>query len=189
MTSRSEIPDTASGHGHLDTHVDAEPAAPMPTTISPDADERPSARPASSSAILSTVGRVAVLLMRAQTYQHLTMAEFKARIMPAIVAGQFLIAGKRPNAGGMAVPVGAVLWARVSMDVDVRLQTEKTAPIKLAPEEWSGGDIIWITESVGEAPVVKAMIAQLLGDAWKGRTVRHCGFGDGGRIVQTLAEA
>lgn len=127
--------------------------------------------------------------MRAQSYQSLTMADFKSRIMPAIVAGQFLIAGKRPNADGIVVPVGALLWARVSVEVDARLQAERTGRIKLAPGEWTGGDVIWITESVGETPVVKGMIERLIGDAWKGRTVRHCTFADRDRIVQTLAEA
>ena len=79
--------------------------------------------------------------------------------------------------------------ALLPAEVDARLQAERTGPIKLAPGEWTGGDVIWITESVGETPVVKGMIERLIGDAWKGRTVRHCTFADRDRIVQTLAEA
>jgi len=142
-----------------------------------------------SPRILSTVGQIVVLLMRSQAYQNATLGDLKPRIMPPIIAGQYSIAGKRGDADGLVVPVGGLLWARVSAEVDARLSADPTAPLKLSPVEWTGGDIIWITEAVGEAPIIKEMMGRLLGGTWKGRTVRQQLKGDRGMLVFTHATA
>lgn len=183
MTSGSQISKDGSGDGKSDMGVQSPQQSPgIPR-------ERNAGASSVSQQILSTVGRLVVLMMRSQAHQSTTLADLKSQIMPAVIAGQYSIVGKMRDADGFAVPVAAVIWARVSGDVDARLSADLAHPIKLTPKEWTDGDVIWIVEAMGEAPIVKGMLERLVGDTWKGRTVRLRANSDRGIVVQTLATA
>ena len=71
-----------------------------------------------------------------------------------------------------AVPVALVLWARVSAEIDARLSAAPRHPIRLHPNEWQSGDVIWIIDAVGEPKAVQQCVDALAKMAFQGKQVR-----------------
>ena len=85
------------------------------------------------------------------------------------------------------MPAAIVLWASVSAAVDKKLSENVNAPIKLRPDEWKSGDILWLIEGIGDGRVVSEILKQLGETAFKGREVKLRARGkDGKNAVSTL---
>jgi hemolysin-activating ACP:hemolysin acyltransferase len=148
-------------------------------------DEQQRKRRAARRATIA-FGQVVGLMARSKVHGRVPVAELEWLVAPAIRSGQFLMAGKRVRSRGMVLPVSALLWARVSDDVDKEL-TETAKPVRLAPKAWTSGDHIWLVEAVGEQKVVPQMIAQLGQTVWKGKTVKvRSRDADGTIVVRTI---
>ena len=52
------------------------------------------------------------------------------------------------------------------------LPSQAGEPIRLSPEEWNSGDIVWVVASVGEGRVLSEMLKQLSRRDWAGKDVR-----------------
>ena len=44
--------------------------------------------------------------------------------------------------------------------------------MRLKPDEWKSGDILWLVDAVGEGRIVEAMLKRLVATEWKGREAR-----------------
>jgi hemolysin-activating ACP:hemolysin acyltransferase len=83
--------------------------------------------------------------------------------------------------------LGAVLWARVSAEVDKRLAAQPGETIRLAPREWASGDIVWVVASAGDG-VLSEMLKRLSIKEWAGKEVRiMVRAKDGKPMVASLA--
>jgi hemolysin-activating ACP:hemolysin acyltransferase len=120
----------------------------------------------------TTFGEIVTLLMRSQEYKAFPLGELEALVVPPLVKGQVSVATAQSKTNGMALPVGAILWARVSPDVSRRLTAEVGKPVRLAPEDWQSGDIIWVVASAGEGRVLSEMLKELSRRDWAGKEVR-----------------
>ena len=138
-------------------------------TIDPDEYKR---RTAASRGVSTSLGEIVGLLMRSRTHRFNMLAELEWMVLPAISTRQFRVAEGTSQEAGFVAPVAAVLWASVSADVDQRLSQAIEQPIKLKPEEWSSGSIVWIVEAVGEQRAVTAMLQHLKQNELKDFTVR-----------------
>jgi hemolysin-activating ACP:hemolysin acyltransferase len=151
-----------------------------------DADEL-KRRPAVSREFSTRVGEVVSLLMRSRLHRFSLLAELEWMIMPAIAARQVRIVEGFSQETGLVSPVAAILWASVSPEIDQRLNQAIDQPIKLKPEEWRSGDIVWIVEAVGEPRVVAASLQHLKQNELKDRVVRmRVKGGDGKPAVGRL---
>src|SRR5262249_43714026 len=56
-----------------------------------------------------------------------------------------------------------------SREVDQRLTADLNTPIKLGPQEWTSGDIVWIVDAVGDERVIGPMLQGLVQTAWQGK--------------------
>ena len=130
------------------------------------------------------------VLMRSDHYKHYTLADLEWLIVPPMLAGQYRIGEAKPKTG-IGVPVAVALWASVSADVDKRLTEIGNAPMRLRPDEWASGDILWLAHAAGEPRFVRDVVKQLNETTFKGREVKFRGFSkDGKPEVQLLrAEA
>jgi hemolysin-activating ACP:hemolysin acyltransferase len=100
------------------------------------------------------------------------------------------VAEAKMQEDGLAVPVAAALWASVSAEVDRRLSSELEKPMRLRPDEWRSGDILWLISAVGEARMVPQFLKQLERTAFKGRDVKLRTRGrDGKTMVELLGKA
>lgn len=75
----------------------------------------------------------------------------------------------------------------VSVDVDRRLTENLAVPIRLRPDEWRSGDILWLVDAVGDGRVVQQFVIQLAETALRGRNVKCRRLGPNGMMeVQCL---
>jgi cytolysin-activating lysine-acyltransferase len=91
---------------------------------------------------------------------------------------------------GLVAPVGAALWAVVSAEVDRRLSTQLDQPIKLAPNEWRGGNIPWLVAVAGDARVINPTLQKFRETVLKGSPLKlRAKDKDGREAVRTLSAA
>jgi hemolysin-activating ACP:hemolysin acyltransferase len=162
-------------------------SAASATPKSPSAEE--TQRRAIADARLSIgFARIVSVLMRSPLHKHFSLADLEWLVLPPLLTGQCHVveAKAQPNAAG--VPVAVVFWASVSPEVDKRLSENLNAPIRLRPDEWKSGEILWLVDAVGDARVVTAVLKQLNEGALKGKQVKMRARGQDGKLLQrTLA--
>ena len=169
--------------------VSARPASPAQSQPPPQlaADELQK-RAAASKQQMAAFGGIVSVLMRSPQFREQRLAELEALVVPAVVNNQYLLAEAQSKASGFVVPVGAVLWASVSAEVDRRLSENLDQPFKLAPNEWRSGDIGWLVVVVGDSRVINPMLKQLQETVLKGRPLEIRGKGkDGKEVVGTYS--
>ena len=136
-------------------------------------------------------GEVTALLMRSPGHKHYSLADLEWLILPAVLSNQFALAGAKAKSNtAMTVPVGVALWARVSEDVDREITANLDRPLRLRPDQWSSGDILWLIDVVASAEVGRALIGQLSRTVFAGKSFKmRVADADGNRTVRTLQGA
>ncbi len=117
-------------------------------------------------------GGIVVVMMHSPAYQGYTLADLKWIVLPAVISGQYSLAQARVKETGDVKPVGVVLWAAVSDEVDRRLTTDPQASVRLAADEWRSGTNLWIVEGIGERTIIAGQIRRLREKEWRGRPVK-----------------
>ena len=134
--------------------------------------------------------QIVSVLMHSPHYKHYTLADLEWLVVPPLLAGQFSLAEAKGQADGPSFPVAVALWASVSRDVDQRLTENPVAPIRLRPDEWRSGDILWLVDAVGDGRIVPQFLKQLAETVLKGKDVKVRRLGaDGKPAIQTLSAA
>lgn len=171
--------DTAASAAPNGAAEPIETSAAKPDTSSPavatgaapvvlDAEEAKK-RAAASKRMAASFGEIALLMSRSPAEQHFALRDLDWLVAPAVSLGQFALAEAQSKTNGLVVPVGAVLWALVSAEVDQRLSAQEAGPIRLAPSEWRSGDIPWIIHTVGEPKILGGLMEQLTKTVFKDR--------------------
>ena len=57
-------------------------------------------------------------------------------------------------------------------DVDKRLSEQLDEPIRLTPEEWRSGDILWLVDAIGDDRAIAGLVQDLRTKEWKGKPVK-----------------
>jgi hemolysin-activating ACP:hemolysin acyltransferase len=128
--------------------------------------------------------------MRNPMHKHLALADLEWLVLPPLLTGQFSVAEVKSKDGRTRFPAAIVLWASVSADVDKRLSEGLRSPIRLRPDEWKSGDILWLIEAVGDPRVLARLLKQLSERAFGGKDIKVLARGDQGKvIVQSLHAA
>ena len=152
-------------------------AVPLP---SPALDEKAQAFWRGKLAAANFANAVA-LFLRSPAHRHYTLADLEWCLLPALGLNQFMVAeAKLPD--GQAMPVALVLWARVSEEVDARLSAAPRYPIRLHPNEWRSGEVIWIVDAVGEPKAVQQCIDGLAKTAFEGKQFKMLKFQTGSAV-------
>ncbi len=68
----------------------------------------------------ASFGEIVTLLMHSAGDKHRSLVDLEWLVVPAVARGQFALADAQSKESGAVAPVGAVLWALVSEDVDKR---------------------------------------------------------------------
>ena len=98
------------------------PISSLPTTPANLTSQRgPLANATVSQRVSVAVGDCIRILGDSDRHRHLSLANLEPLVMPAVTTGQFAIGEAREEATGFTRPVGLVIWASVSSDVDRRL--------------------------------------------------------------------
>jgi hemolysin-activating ACP:hemolysin acyltransferase len=137
------------------------------------------------SAIRQSVAfaQIVTVLMRSPRYRHYSLGDLEWLVIPALTTGQWRVVGAQSKQNGVSVPVAVALWARVSAEVDKKLSENLHVPIRLRPDEWQSGDILWLVDAVGEPRVVPQLLKQLLETSFKGREAKVRAAGEDGKVT------
>jgi cytolysin-activating lysine-acyltransferase len=133
--------------------------------------------------VTPALGKIIAVLMSSPRHRALTLEAILNHMMPCVAANQFLVADAKMGEGDATAPVGLVLWASVSGDVDRRLSADPSRPLILAPKEWRSGDIPWVIEAVGPPKLIEAMLKQLVEGPLKGKPIKFRRKGESGQPV------
>jgi len=150
------------------------------TPVQPEATAAPEVAPALapeamknaaavSKAVMAAFGEIVTVLMRTQEHRGKSLSDLEWLAIPAVTTGQFALAEAQSKINGMMAPVGLILWASVSPEVDARLRSELASGLTLKPNEWKSGDVLWVVEAVGDPKILHAMIQRTAQNEWKGR--------------------
>jgi hemolysin-activating ACP:hemolysin acyltransferase len=184
----SAAPPTSSGAA---MQPSAKPQTAAQADQAPDlAPEELKRRAAAIKLVSAAFGQVVSVLMRAPHYKHYSLADLEWMVVPPLVTSQFSIVEAQSRKNGMSAPVCVVFWANVSAEVDARLSASPGEPIRLKPNEWRSGDILWVIDAIGDARAVTAVLKRLRENEWKGRAVKiRTRTKDGKAVVRVLDAA
>jgi cytolysin-activating lysine-acyltransferase len=127
-------------------------------------------------------GEIVTLLMRSPAEKHHSLADLEWLVVPAVARGQYALAEAQSKETGATAPVGAVLWALVSEEIDKRL-SDLSVPVRLKPNEWRSGDIPWIIQVSGDMKILGGLIQQLSQKTFKNRQPKMRVRGADGKVT------
>ena len=163
---------TAGAHKEAVPHPSGQSLATSPAAETPSGGPH-GRRPVQEGAV--AFAKIVSLLMRSPHHKHYSLADLEWLVLPPLASGQFCIMeAKAAGSSEIGVPVGVALWASVSPEVDQRLTaiTQPGTTLRLRPDEWRSGDILWLIEAVGDQRVMPGLFKQLSETKWKGREVK-----------------
>ena len=73
---------------------------------------------------------------------------------------------------GARAPVSAVTWAHVSAEVDQRLSDPTLPSLRLKPDEWRSGDILWLIDAVGDGNAIPHLLQRLYEGPFAAREIK-----------------
>lgn len=134
--------------------------------------------------VQAQVADVVGLMMRSERHRHYSISDLEWMLLPPLTLNQLLISYARPGAkpaadagAGEQAPaekgeqtpqaplmaVAMVSWARISPEVFAKLDAQKKAGVsyRLAPQEWTSGDIVRVIDTIGPATEIKGLIERL----------------------------
>jgi len=168
--------------------IPAQDRAPAVNNPSQPSDEE--AQRQAQQALRQSVAfaQIVSLLMQSPLYRHFGIADLEWLVIPPLATGMFALAEMKAQANGPSVPAAVVLWASVSPEVDARLSGNLSAPIRLRPDEWRSGELVWVVAVAGDPRVVSNVLRQLSNSTFEGRSVK-IRVGDNGKVdVKSLDE-
>lgn len=97
------------------------------------------------------LGETVAMLARDPKFRHLALSDLEWLVLPPLAANQVLtlrgkVKDKDGQENGLTVPLCLALWAKVSEEIDQKLQAQQKAgaPLRLAPQDWTSGQIPWV---------------------------------------------
>lgn len=129
-------------------------------------------RAEASKRYAATMGEIIGLMAKSPHHRNYRLGDIRWLVVPALRTGQYALATAQSKSQGYTAPVAAILWAGVSPEVDQRLCSNLSGPIRLAPREWKSGDILWVIDAVGHTRLIGGLIRRMQAAEWKGKPVK-----------------
>lgn len=102
--------------------------------------------------VSGVLGEITSLLTQSPIHKQLFIGDLEWFCMPPVLLEQFRLFY------GPTTPAAVVFWAFVSKETDARLAA---GGYRLRPDEWRGGDILWLMELVAPFGAADEILAHL----------------------------
>lgn len=126
-----------------------------------------------SQRIAASFGNIITILMQSEDHKDRKLSELREIVVPALLNNQFRLAEAHKKQSGYTIPVGLILWAKVSDEVDAKLSDTSVDGVLLAGEDWASGENYWIIEAVGDRRFLKPLLNKLVASDFKDKTVKY----------------
>lgn len=136
------------------------------------------------------LAQIVKLMLQSPNHRNFSLSDLEWMVLPALSTGQLAMAETRPDDAGIRQPLAVLFWASVSPEIDQRLSANLDAPVRLRPDEWRSGDILWITDMIGDMSTGHALVKNVVDSILAGRTVKVRSMDSAGkRIVLEINSA
>lgn len=139
-----------------------------------------------SRMVAANFGNIVTVLMQSPGHKERKLSDLRDIVLPALINNQFRVAEAHKRGSGHTIPVGIILWARVSDEVDQRLSDVEQVDVNLSADDWVSGEQLWIMEIVGEQRFIASMLKDLQQKDFKGKTVKYRQQTENGIKVSSL---
>ena len=129
------------------------------------------------------LGQILTLMLQSPNHRHYSLSDLEWMVLPPMRVGQVAMAESKPDQSDARLPLAVVFWASVSAEVDRRISSNLSAPIRLRPDEWRSGDILWIADMVGDMSAGHALVKNILDTILPGRALRVRSLDSEGRPI------
>lgn len=119
-----------------------------------------------------TLAQIVKLMLQSPNHRHFSLSDLEWMVLPALSSGQLALAETKPDQSGIRQPLAVLFWASVSPEIDRRMSSNLDAPIRLRADEWRSGDILWITDMIGDMSNGHALVKSVLESILVDRTVK-----------------
>ena len=123
--------------------------------------------PSLTTGLAQTLGKAVSILMFSKNYQDMTLQQLTRVILPVLVANQYVIVEAQSDEHEVTSPVGLLLWARVSDELDQAMIDNADRQPRLNGRQWYSGENYWIIETIGKPKIVQAMIQKMVSGPFK----------------------
>jgi len=185
----SAVENEASGRPNVTDQAKSRNPNPAPADTASEATQSKQAKAPQLAAIGKSLvfTQIVGLLMRSPRHKHYALADLEWLVLPPLERGQVKLAEAKIQPDGPSVPAGFLLWAGVSPEVDKRLSQSLNAPMRLRPDEWKSGDIVWLIETIGDPRALKELLKNFRDSMPGGRDVKlRTASRDGKVAITTL---
>jgi hemolysin-activating ACP:hemolysin acyltransferase len=116
--------------------------------------------------------QIVTLMLRSQNHRHFSLSDLEWMVLPPLRLGQLAMAEAKQDQNGSRQPLAVMFWATVSPEIDKRMSSNLDAPIRLRPDEWRSGEILWIADMIGDMNAGHALVKNVMDTVLAGRTVK-----------------
>ena len=114
-------------------------------------------------------GEIIAILARTPHYSRLSLSDLNWAVAPLIRTRQFKLAIDQKKSGIFPSAVGLAAWAWVDPLVDLRLSSNSSEIIKLAPNDWNSGDLPWLIDIIGDDQTCRMLFENVRDEVFKGK--------------------
>jgi len=117
--------------------------------------------------VLARLGQTVLSFIGVPRYAHQSVADLQGFCITPLLRDRIAIASAEPKdseqrGDSLTAPLlGIAIWASVSLEVDKKIREQAGAgifPVKLAPNDWTSGDIIWLLDVIAPTPKIATTV-------------------------------
>jgi cytolysin-activating lysine-acyltransferase len=123
------------------------------------------------------LGEIVWLMSQSPLHKQLFISDLEWLVMTPMLLQQFRLFYDQSK------PVGVVLWASVSEEVEARLAAGNA---RMRPQDWKSGDRLWVVEVIAPFGKGEEMVRDLKAKAFPERLMKVLTVGSQGRQVKAV---
>jgi cytolysin-activating lysine-acyltransferase len=123
-------------------------------------------------------------MSQSPVHKQFFISDLEWLVMTPVILQQFRMyyQNAAPAEGGQR-PIGVVLWARVSAEVETMLERGTT---KMRPQDWKSGDRLWVVEVIAPFGGHDAMVADLKAKVFPTEPIKMVAMVEGRKEVRVV---
>ncbi|MEM1198379.1 MAG: toxin-activating lysine-acyltransferase [Pseudomonadota bacterium] len=132
-----------------------------------EADEGPFNHPTpqgASRTVAGVLGEITWLLTQSSAHKGFFISDIEWMIMVPVMLQQFRLFYDKDK------PVGVVLWAKISEEVEDRLMAGNT---RMRPQDWKSGETLWVVEIIAPFGGHDEMLKDFKAETFKDTPVHY----------------
>ncbi len=138
----------------------------------------------SAQTVSQVLGEIVWLMSTSPIHKQFFISDLEWLVMTPVILQQFrMFYQNASEAQGGQRPIGVVLWARVSEDVEQMLER---GTLKMRPHDWKSGDRLWVVEVIAPFGGHDAMVADLKANVFPTEKLKVLALVDGRKVVRVV---